>query len=148
MIKVGALCQGKRIKGKHRVIQPVTNSQTFSQQQIEFHHNTPHSSHKNGAAERMIRSVRKILNSVVNLQLLTDEQLVTVMCECEKILNDRPLTYVSDDVNSLDVLTPSKLLLLRSNASLRPVSSKKMKTLLCAPGGNHSTSRIYFGLDL
>ena len=120
---------------------------TFSQQQIEFHHNTPHSSHKNGAAERMIRSVRKILNSVVNLQLLTDEQLVTVMCECEKILNDRPLTYVSDDVNSLDVLTPSKLLLLRSNACLPAGVFKKMKTLLCAHGDNHSTSRIYFGLD-
>ena len=90
----------------------------LAQKNIEFHQNTPHSSHKNGAAERMIKSVRKILNSVVNLQLLTDEQLVTVMCECEKILNDRPLTYVSDDVNSLDVLTPSKLLLLRSNSCL------------------------------
>ena len=63
----------------------------------------------------MIRTVRKILNSVINMQLLNDEQLVTVVAEAEKVLNDRPLSYVSDDVKSLDVLTPSKLLLLRSN---------------------------------
>ena len=58
----------------------------MTQRQIEWHFNPPHSTHKNGAAERMIRTVRKILNSVINMQLLNDEQLVIVVAEAEKVL--------------------------------------------------------------
>ena len=112
---------GSFIAGDKELRQEIENfnqvkiNKCMTQRHIEWHFNTPHSSHKNGAAERMIRTVRKILNSVINMQLLNDEQLVTVVAEAEKVLNDRPLSYVSDDVKSLDVLTPSKLLLLRSN---------------------------------
>ena len=90
----------------------------MTQSGIEWNFNSPHSSYKGGAFERMIRTFRKVLNSTVNLSLLTDEQLLTVMAEAEKIINDRPLTYIGDDVTSLDVLTPSKLLLLRSNSCM------------------------------
>ena len=90
----------------------------MTQSGIEWNFNSPHSSYKGGAFERMIRTFRKVLNSTVNLSLLTDEQLLTVMAEAEKIINDRPLTYIGDDVTSLDVFTPSKLLLLRSNSCM------------------------------
>ena len=82
----------------------------------------PHSSYKGGAFERTIRTSRKVLNSTVNLSLLTDEQLLTVMAEAEKIINNRPLAYIGNDVTSLNVLTPSKFLLLSSN--------------LCVPAGD------------
>ena len=75
-------------------------------------------SHKGGATERMIRSVRRVLLAVTSDHLLTDEQLSTAMCEAERVVNDRPLTVSSDDPRDLEVLTPSKLLLLRSNSCL------------------------------
>ncbi|CAL8103610.1 unnamed protein product [Calicophoron daubneyi] len=37
------------------------------------------------------------------------------MAEVEKILNDRPITPVTEDPKDLDALTPNKLLLLRNN---------------------------------
>lgn len=54
----------------------------------------------------MIRLVRKVLVSVLHLQVLTDETLVTVLCEAEAILNDRPIMKVSEDPNDLEPLTP------------------------------------------
>ena len=73
----------------------------------------PKASHCGGIWERMIRSVRRILLSLLSSQLTTDEVLLTTMCEVERILNDRPLTMVSNDPNDLGALTPNHLLLLK-----------------------------------
>lgn len=85
------------------------------QEEIEWHFNPPSASHMGGAWERMIRSTRKILKALVKEQLLTDEQLSTLMTEVEKILNDRPITTVSNDPNDPAALTPNTLLLMKSN---------------------------------
>ena len=55
-------------------------------------------------------------------QFLTDEDLSTAMCEAERVVNDRSLTYVGDDSADLEVLTPAKLLLLRGN-TCRPMGN-------------------------
>lgn len=70
--------------------------------------------------ERQIRSVRKILNSVVKQQALDEEGLQTLMCEVEAIINSRPLTRVSDDPNDLEPLTPNHLLLLKTKPLIPP----------------------------
>ena len=36
---------------------------------------------------------------------LTDEELITVLTECEAMLNNRPLTYVINDPNNIEPLT-------------------------------------------
>lgn len=84
---------------------------------IEWNFNPPYSSHRGGLWERMIRSVRKIFKSLVNEQLLNDEQLLTFMAETERIINDRPITQISDDPKDLAALTPSMLLLMKNNSS-------------------------------
>lgn len=89
--------------------------------EIEWHFNPPAASHAGGVWERIIRSVRKILHSLLTDKLVNDETLTTMLTEVEKILNDRPLTRLSDDPNDLEPLTPSKLLLLRPNPSYQPV---------------------------
>ena len=90
------------------------------QKQIKWIFNTPAASHHGGVWERCIRSVRKILNSVVRQQTLDDESLTTFMCEVENIINSRPLTAVSNDVKDLQPLTPNMLLCLKEEQSLPP----------------------------
>ena len=38
------------------------------------------------------------------------EQLLTLICEIEAVINSRPLIYIDNDINSQDVLTPAHFL--------------------------------------
>lgn len=82
---------------------------------IQWEFNPPAGSHFGGVWERLIRSVRQVLYSLMREQSvkMDDEGLQTLFCEVEAILNGRPLTEASDNVNDLSVLTPNHLLLLR-----------------------------------
>lgn len=93
---------------------------TLAQEGIKWNFNTPAASHQGGVWERLIRSVRSVLTSVVGQQTLDDEGLQTLMCEVEAILNDRPITTVSDDSNDLEALTPNHILLLKGKPILPP----------------------------
>ena len=93
---------------------------------VSWHFNPPSASHAGGIWERIIRSIRKILRSLLGEQLVDDETLLTFMAEVEKILNDRPLTPPSSDPKDLDPLTPSKLLLLRPNVCESPSGSERV----------------------
>ena len=84
------------------------------QRNIQWTFNPPGGSHHGGVWERQIRTVRKLLFALLKQQTLTDESLQTLLCEVESIINSRPLTKVSDDVNDLEALTPNHLLLLKS----------------------------------
>ena len=82
---------------------------------IQWHFNPPASSHQGGAWERMIRTIRQILSSLIEKNVMNDETLNTVFCEVEKILNDRPITRVPSESGDLRALTPNDLLLLKKN---------------------------------
>lgn len=85
----------------------------LSQREVQWKFNPPGASHMGGAWERLIRSVRRTLQSVMNEQVTSDDTLNTLMCIVENIVNSRPLTVVSDDPSELDPLTPNHLLLLK-----------------------------------
>ncbi|XP_032412291.1 uncharacterized protein LOC116718056 [Xiphophorus hellerii] len=87
---------------------------------INWHFNIPAASHHGGIWERLIRSVKSVLTSVLKQQVLDDETLQTVFCEAEAILNDRPITLVSDDPNDLEALTPNHILMLKNQPVLPP----------------------------
>ncbi len=80
---------------------------------IKWSFNPPSASHHGGAWERLIRMVRKVLSSVLTQQTLDDEGLHTVLCEVEAILNNRPITKMSEDPNDLEPLTPNHLLTMK-----------------------------------
>ncbi|XP_068684765.1 uncharacterized protein [Montipora foliosa] len=93
---------------------------TLTRRGIDWKFNPPAASHQGGVWERLIRSIRRILYSLVGERLLNDEALRTFVVEVEKILNDRPITPVSSDLQDLEALTPNHILLLRRNPSSAP----------------------------
>jgi len=95
-------------------------SRYLRQREIDWKYNPPSASHMGGVWERQIRTVRKVLISLLREQVLDDESLNTVMCIAECIVNSRPLTPVSDDINDLEPLTPNHLLTLRREPVLPP----------------------------
>lgn len=93
-------------------------------QNIEWKFNPPSAPHFGGIWEREIKSIKKILQGLTsefsNQTVMTDEMLATLLCEIENILNSRPLTAVSSDVNDLQALTPNHLLRLNFGISFPP----------------------------
>ena len=80
---------------------------------IEWKHAPPLASHQGGIYEAMIRLVRKNMNLIMalkRLRTLTDEGLQTLLKEIEHILNCRPLTELTDEVENTTALTPMMLL--------------------------------------
>lgn len=67
--------------------------------------------------------IRKILHLVLRQQTLDDEGFHTVLCEAEAILNDRPITKLSEDPNDLEALQPNHLLLMKGKPALPPGGS-------------------------
>jgi hypothetical protein len=88
---------------------------------IDWTFNPPGASHMGGSWERMIRTVRQVLNGLFNIHArLSDDMLDTLFCEVENIVNSRPITKVSDSADDLDPLTPNHILLLRNCPPVSP----------------------------
>lgn len=104
---------------------------TLLQKGIRWIFNLPAGSHHGGVWERLIRSVRKVLNSVLRTQNLDEECLYTVFCEVEAIINSRPITKATTDPNDLEALTPNHLLLLKSKPALPPGVFQKEDIYVC-----------------
>ena len=100
---------------------------------MEFKLNTPKASHMGGAWECQIRTVRKVLDSLLSQCStgLDDDSLRTLMYEAAAIVNSRPLTAetVSDPL-SLNPLTPNQLLTMKTD-------------LILPPPGNFESSDLY-----
>ena len=79
--------------------------------QINYKYNPPKAPHQGGAWERMVRSCKRVFYAALVSEKLTDEILNTAMCLNEGSLNAHPLTPVSDDLDSLEALTPNHFLL-------------------------------------
>ena len=92
---------------------------SLSQKGIEWHFSPPAAPHFGGVWERMVKSVKRAL-AVIMRETVSDETLLTMMCEAEGIVNSRPLTHVSSRPDDLQALTPSHLLLGRGNPCLPP----------------------------
>ena len=89
---------------------------------FSFNMNPPSASHMGGVWERLIRSVRSVLNAML-IQLgtqLDDECLRTLMAEVAAIVNSRPLAVTDLADHSIQPLTPSQILTMKSKVILPP----------------------------
>lgn len=79
--------------------------------QIDWRFNPPTAAWWGGWWERLIRLLKQLLRKTLGKASLTYEELETVLCDCEAVMNSRPLTYVSEDSADLAPITPNMFLL-------------------------------------
>lgn len=77
----------------------------------------PGSPHMGGSWERLVQSVKKVLNMMKPSRNPSDELLKSMLCEIENIINSRPLTYIPIDDENSEALTPNHFLLGSSNGA-------------------------------
>lgn len=63
-----------------------------------------------GFYERLVRSVKVGLRKVIGRKSMDAEELSTVLCEIEAVLNSRPLTFVYNELHEGQPLTPASFL--------------------------------------
>ncbi|GFX67684.1 integrase catalytic domain-containing protein [Trichonephila clavipes] len=81
-----------------------------SLKKINWKLNPPSSPWWGGFWERLVGMLKIILRRVLGKACLTYEELYTVVCDSESVINSRPLTYLSEDQEDLVALTPAMFL--------------------------------------
>ena len=87
---------------------------------IEWKFNPPSAPHFGGVFEALIKSAKKAILAILGNADITDEELHTAICGAERLLNSRPITFVSSDSNDLAPLTPSHFLVGQLGGKFAP----------------------------
>lgn len=90
---------------------PAQRDRIVAATQFTWHFNPPAAPHFGGLWEAAVRSTKSLLGRIMGEHTLTLEELGTVLCRVEAILNSRPLTPASTDPAELDCLTPGHFLI-------------------------------------
>lgn len=104
---------GTNFVGSNNELQNVDWSTVVSHsdlKQITWHFNPPSAAWWGGWWERVVRMLKELLRRNSGKACLNHDELHTVVCEVEALLNSRPLTYLSEDPSDLAPLTPSLFL--------------------------------------
>nr|XP_039264536.1 uncharacterized protein LOC120340360 [Styela clava] len=98
-------------------------SNSLSQHGIQWDFQPPLAPHQNGLVEIMVREAKRVLYAIcAKSRTFTDFSLISMLTGVERILNDRPLTPISDDARDLEVLTPNSILTGNLDPSIAPIS--------------------------
>lgn len=93
----------------------------FTNTQTRWTFNPPSAPHMGGAWERMVRSVKAAIGTILeDKRRPTDEILETVIVEAESMINTRPLTYVPLESADQEALTPNHFIFGNSNGAKQP----------------------------
>lgn len=68
----------------------------------------------------MIKSAKKAIKAILGDADVSDKELQTSICGAERLLNSRPITYVSSDLQDLSPLTPNHFLVGKIGGSVVP----------------------------
>ncbi|XP_062551349.1 uncharacterized protein LOC134216493 [Armigeres subalbatus] len=77
---------------------------------LKWNFNPPASPHMGGVWERLVRSTKDVLKTIDDGKRLTDEILTTAITEAGDIINSRPLTYVTNESDHSEAISPNHFL--------------------------------------
>ena len=86
----------------------------LQQKGIKWVFQPPAAPHASGVWERLVQITKKHLKTAVADRLLSDIELRTLLAEVQSIVNNRPITAVSDDPEDCSALTPNHFLLQKA----------------------------------
>ena len=119
----------------------------MSQRGIRWLFNPPAASLMGGVWKRQIRSVRRVLSTIMTEQVPTSEMLTTLLVIAEGIINNKLLTPVSDDPNDLEPLTPNHLLIHDQLVFRSEYCSTKTTCIVGGSGVKSNTWQMSSGDD-
>jgi hypothetical protein len=96
----------------------------LAESSIKWHFTTARAPHAGGIYESGIKSAKHYLKRILTEKPMPYEQLSTILCKVEAMLNSRPITPMSNDPNDLRALTPGHFL------TLRPLIAKPERNFL------------------
>ncbi|XP_055604546.1 uncharacterized protein LOC129752795 [Uranotaenia lowii] len=88
---------------------------TLSVRGVQWAFIPPGAPHFGGCWERLVRSVKTALRSMLKDRHPSDLVLRTALCEVMNVVNNRPLTHVPEDPQDPEPITPNMILLGRNN---------------------------------
>lgn len=86
----------------------------LSSRSVTWCNNAPNAASMGGIWEAGIKSAKHHLYRTVGDRILTYEELTTIFCKIEAIMNSRPLCSLSNNPNEFDVLTAGHFLIGQS----------------------------------
>ena len=116
---------GTNFLGCHNFLKQISDEPEvrshMNDRQIVWKFNTPRSPWSGGFFERLISVVKGCLSKSLYRRKITFEELRTILCEIQTIVNNRPLTYVSGERDD-EYLTPNHLLFGRNIVLAPPLN--------------------------
>ena len=101
-----------------------------------------------GAWESLIKSVKRSLKAITLDRIFTEEALYTFLCEVESLLNNRPVTPSSDDINDYEALALNHLKYLVVPRQITHHANAKMMKFTTGKNGVQCKQQlICFGID-
>lgn len=85
-------------------------SKHTSARRIKWIFNPPSAPWWGGWWERLVAMVKQLLRRNLGRRILDYEEMNTILCDCEQVINSRPLTYLTEDPDELIALTPMMFL--------------------------------------
>ena len=82
----------------------------FEQKSIKWHFIPARSPHVGGHYERLVAVIKNPLKNALKTKILSFRELDTVMIKILTIVNNRPVTFTSEDPTDLEPLTPNHLM--------------------------------------
>ncbi|UYV82962.1 hypothetical protein LAZ67_22001552 [Cordylochernes scorpioides] len=77
---------------------------------VKWKLNSPAAPWWGGWIERIVGLTKKLLRRLLGKRVVNYEEMVTILENCERVINARPLTYIAEDNDDLVPLTPEMFL--------------------------------------
>ena len=109
--------QGSNFKGASREIKDAVanwNSEQINENMmakgIVWNFGPPNAPHTGGVWERLVRSAKRHLKFILETEPLDYDTFETALTQVSAILNNRPLTHATNDINDMRTLSPANFL--------------------------------------